>query len=228
MAKKIEKTENNLVAIEEALSKTERFIEDNKNKLMYILGGIVAIILIIISVNRFVLTPRERSAHAQMYVAEQYFEKDSLDLALNGDGNYPGFLEIISSYKFTKQANLAHYYAGVIYMKKGEFEEAIHHLKKFKAKDKMLAVMAKGLMGDAYMEMGDNQKAINFYLKAANSFKNDYTTPVFLMKAAQTYEVLGNTKDALEQYKIIQREYPSSAESRDIEKYIGRIEDLVK
>jgi tetratricopeptide (TPR) repeat protein len=226
MAKKIVKTDENLVAIEEALSKTERFIEDNKNKLMYILGAIVAIILIMISINRYVLVPREKNAHAQMFVAEQYFEKDSLDLALNGDGNYPGFLEIIDSYKWTKQANLAHYYAGVIYLKKGEFEEALTHLKKFKGKDKVVATMAKGCIGDAYMELGDNKQALKYYLKAANEDKNDFLTPVFLMKLAQTYEILGQYKDALEQYRIIQREYPQSNESREIEKYIGRIEAL--
>lgn len=226
MAKKTVKTEDNLVAIEEALGKSEQFIEDNKNTLLYIIGGLVALVLIIISLNRFVLAPREQNAHAQMYVAQQYFEKDSLELALNGDGNYPGFLEIISSYSFTKQANLAHYYAGLIYLQQGEFEEAIRHLKKFKGKDKMVSTMAQGCIGDAYMELGDNKKALKHYLKAANSFQNDFTTPVFLMKAGQTFEMEGNYKEALVQYKIIKKEYPRTSEARDIDKYIGRIEDL--
>jgi hypothetical protein len=56
-----------------------------------------------------------------MFQAVRYFESDSLNLALNGDGNNLGFLQIVEDYSGTKAGNLANYYAGVIYLKQGNF-----------------------------------------------------------------------------------------------------------
>jgi tetratricopeptide (TPR) repeat protein len=167
--------------------------------------------------------PKEKEAQSQMFMAERYFEQDSLRLALNGDGSYPGFLGIIEDYGSTKSAKLAHYYAGIIYLNQGQFQEAIDHLEKFKTKDVMLAPMAKGAIGDAYLELGNNVEAAEQYLEAADTYTNDFTTPAFLQKAAWTYELAGNTEKALEAYNRIRVEYPYSAEARDVEKSIARL-----
>ena len=80
-----------------------------------------------------------------MFMAEKYFENDSLNKALKGDGNYLGFLDIIDQYKFTKSANLSHYYAGICYLKKGEFQNAIDQLNSFSSGDQLVGPMASGL-----------------------------------------------------------------------------------
>jgi tetratricopeptide (TPR) repeat protein len=158
-----------------------------------------------------------------MFMAEKYFEQDSLKLALNGDGQYPGFLEIIDDYGMTKSAKLAHYYAGIIYLNEGQFEEAISHLKKFKTKDALVQPMAQGAIGDAYMELGKTAEAADYYLKASKISENEFTTPVFLQKAAWAFEEAGNNAKALEAYDRIRVEFPRSAEARDVEKYIARL-----
>lgn len=173
--------------------------------------------------QRFYLMPQEKEAQSQMFMAEKYFEQDSLKLALNGDGMYPGFLEIIDDYGMTKSARLAHYYAGIIYLNEGQFEEAISHLKKFKIKDALVAPMAKGAIGDAYMELGKTAEAGEQYLQAAKVSVNDFTTPVFLQKAAWAFEDSGDNKKALEAYERIRTEFPRSAEARDVEKFIAKL-----
>jgi tetratricopeptide (TPR) repeat protein len=223
MAKKTDNTEEKIQAVEEALSKSEIFIERNQKLLAIVLGGIALIVLGYFGYQRFVLMPKEKEAQSQMFMAERYFEQDSLRLALNGDGSYPGFLGIIEDYGSTKSAKLAHYYAGIIYLNQGQFQEAIDHLEKFKTKDVMLAPMAKGAIGDAYLELGNNVEAAEQYLEAADTYTNDFTTPAFLQKAAWTYELAGNTDKALEAYNRIRVEYPYSAEARDVEKSIARL-----
>ncbi len=226
MAKKSDNTEEKIMAVEEALSKSELFIEKNQKLLVIILGTIALIILGYFGFQKFILDPREKEAQSQMFMAERYFEQDSLRLALNGDGQYPGFLAIIDDYGMTKSAKLAHYYTGIIYLNQGQFQEAIDHLKKFKTKDVMLAPMAKGAIGDAYMELGKNEEAASQYTEAANTFENEFTTPVFLQKAAWAYEDAGKKDKALEAYNKIKTEYPRSAEARDIEKHITRLKGL--
>ncbi len=223
MAKKNDNTEEKILAVEEALSKTELYIEKNQKLLMIILGAIAVIVLGYFGFQRFILFPREKEAQSQMFMAERYFEQDSLKLALDGDGQYPGFLQIIDDYGMTKSAKLAHYYTGIIFLNQGKYAEAIDHLKKFNTKDVMLAPMAKGAIGDAYLELDKKAEAAEQYLKAADTYKNDFSTPVFLQKAAWTYELLGNKEKAIEVYNRIKTEYPRSAEARDVEKYITRL-----
>jgi tetratricopeptide (TPR) repeat protein len=229
MAKKKDlkdKTEDRIVAVEEALGKGEQFIEKNKNLLFYILLGILLIIGGYLGYRKFILGPKQQEAQAQMFTAEMYFERDSLNLALNGDGTNPGFLQIIDEYSATKSGNLARYYAGICYLKLGEFENAINHLKDFDSEDLVLGAMALGAIGDCYIELGDNEKALKHYLDAANLNANDFTSPMFLMKAGWTYELMGNYDKAIETYEKLKKEHYRSNESRDVEKYIARAKGL--
>lgn len=223
MAKKTDNTEEKIMAVEEALSRSEVFIERNQKLLGIVIGGLALLVLAYFGFQRFYLMPQEKEAQSQMFMAEKYFEQDSLKLALNGDGMYPGFLGIIDDYGMTKSARLAHYYAGIIYLNEGQFEEAISHLKKFKIKDALVAPMAKGAIGDAYMELGKTTEAGEQYLLAAKISKNDFTTPVFLQKAAWAFEDAGDNKKALAAYERIRTEFPRSAEARDVEKFIAKL-----
>lgn len=216
--------DKNIVAVEEALSKSEQFIERNQNLLIGIVAAIVLIIGGYIGYTRFILEPQEEQARAEMFMAEKFFEQDSLQLALEGDGSNLGFLDIISDFGMTQSANLARYYAGVSYLNLGQFEEAIDHLKKFKKRDQMLGAMAYGAIGDAYVELDEKSDAVKYYERAASHEPNPLTTPVFLFKLGMTYESMGNHKEALEAYKTIQKEYPNTNEGRNIERYIARAE----
>jgi len=161
-----------------------------------------------------------------MYIAEQYFEKDSFNLALQGDGNSMGFLDIINDYGITKSANLSNYYAGICYMHLGDYESAIQYLKKFESDDQAIQSIATGNIGDAYLETGRQKEALNMYLKAANRKNNQFVAPIYFMKAGALYEDMKDYKKALQTYETLQRKYPKSTETKDIEKYIARVKLL--
>jgi len=228
MAKKIDKTEERIVAVEEAFSKTEQFIEKNQKIILIVVGAIILVVLGYFGFKRLYLAPREKEAQSQMFMAEKYFEMDSLTKALKGDGNYLGFLDIIDQYKFTKSANLSHYYAGICYLKKGEFQNALDQLNDFSSGDELVAPMAIGAMGDACMELNNTDKAIEYYLKAADKRKNDLTSPMFLKKAGMAYELAGKNDLALKTYMRIKTEFARTNEGHDIDKYIARLNGLVK
>lgn len=221
-SKKHPEENKNILAVEGALSRSEQFIERNQKFILWAVGVIVLIIAGYIGFTRFVLTPREAEARTEMFMAEMYFEQDSFQLALDGDAQYPGFLDIITSYRFTKSANLAQYYAGVSHLKLGNFEEALKHLKKFRGRDQIVGAMAKGAIGDAYLELGDKESAARFYEKAYLHKPNDLTTPLFLFKAGLLFEEMGQPAEAHKLYERIHNEYRNSTEGRNIERFIGR------
>jgi len=222
--KKHEQAPDAIESVEEALSKSEQFIEDNQNIITWVVIAIIAVVGIYMGYKKYVFEPKEENAQSQMFVAAQYFERDSFNLALNGDVNYPGFLAIIDDYSGTKAANLSKYYAGISYLHLGSYEEAINYLKDFKSDDEMLKPIATGAIGDAYMELGNKEKAAKYYVKAGELSKNNFTSPIYLMKAGQAYEMLNNYKEALALYKQIKENYSTTAEGRVIDKYIARAE----
>ncbi|MDD3739762.1 MAG: tetratricopeptide repeat protein [Bacteroidales bacterium] len=215
---------NSFKSVESALSRAENFIETNQKAFMYGLGGILVLVLLVIGYFKLIREPRIQEAWSEAYKAEFYFEKDSFNLALNGDWAYPGFLEIIDNYGRTPMGNAAKYYAGVCYMRLGDFEAAIDMLEDFKSKDPMVGAMAICLIGDANMELGNMDEALELYLEAAEKADNEFLSPIFIMKAGRTCELLGDNKQALELYQRIDKEYYETPQQQEIEKYIQRVE----
>ena len=227
---KIKKSQapDRLEEVESALSRTERYIEENQKPLTIIILALVVVVIVFMGYKRFLVIPAEKEAQSQMFMAERYFEQDSFNLALYGDGNNLGMLDIIDDYGITKSSELAHYYAGVSFLNLGEFELAIKHLEKFSSNDKMIKLIAKGAIGDAYLELGEPSKAIGYYEKAATTEDNVFVNPIYLFKAGQVYESQEEFQKALETYQKIKDNYPESQEGQKIEKYIAKVKLRVK
>ncbi|MFM7854345.1 MAG: cytochrome C biosynthesis protein, partial [Flammeovirgaceae bacterium] len=102
-----------------------------------IIGVLVALLAVVGGYFGFNYYKKIQNAEAQkeMFQAQRYWESDSLNLALNGDGNNLGLLQIIDNYGMSEAANLANYLVGDIYLKQGKYSLAVFHLKEFKASD---------------------------------------------------------------------------------------------
>jgi tetratricopeptide (TPR) repeat protein len=226
MAKKknVKQTDKNLEGIEHALTRSEQFIEDNQKILTYVLGGLILVLLVVVGGNRYYLKPLNEKASAEMFYAERFFEIDSFNLALNGYGTYPGFLDIMDDYGLTKSARMARYYAGICYHQLGDQKEAIRYLSKFRTDDLLVGAAKFSTLGDAYVEMGEFEKATSAYRSGIDKFENNFSSPIMLKKLGIVYEEMGDLDKALEAYRNIENVYPDSPEGREIKKYIGRVE----
>ncbi len=224
MAKKKTEQVDNLQELESALTKTEQFVEDNQKMISYAVGGVILVVALFLGFNKFYLKPKEKEANSQMFMAENYFEKDSFNLAINGDGNYLGFLDIIDDYGITKAANRAKYYTGISYLHMGQFEEALDYLDKFKTKDILLAPVAEGAKGDCYLELGEPDKALKQYKSAYSASDNELTAPIYMMKAAKLLELMDELQQALDLYQEVKKKYPESTEASNADRYIARVQ----
>lgn len=223
MAKKTDKTEAQLAAVEETLGRTEQWIENNSKTLSTAVFVIVAAIALFLGYGKFYSEPLNNEAHAEMFMAEKYFETDSFNLALNGDGQYLGLIDISEDYGNTEAGNLAHYYAGICFLNLNDNESAIDYLSEYKGSDELLSSIALGSIGDAYMNLGDTDKAISHYEKAATNSANKFTAPIYHKRAALAHENIGNFTEALTHYKAIKKNYGNTQEGADIDKYITKV-----
>lgn len=227
--KKAEESLDPEVKIQSAIGNTENFIIRNGRKL------IIALVVVFVVVGgfygyKFRVEKLGLKAAAMMFMAEQNFAADSFQLALDGDGNYAGFLQVIDKYGSTSQANAARLYAGICYMRLGQFEQALAQLKKYDAPKSIPGAILKaqclGLQGDACVELQNYKEAVSFYKKAVEVSENNLTAPFYMKKLGLVYEKQGDNAKALDVYKDIQASYGSSMEARDIQKFIGRLEQL--
>lgn len=232
MTKKKKSTEShdhdlfeNPEAIAEQFSRTEQFIEKNKTAVS-VVAGIILVAILGYMFSNYYIKGQNDNAQRDMFQAVYYFEADSLGKALNGDGNNYGFLEIISEYGMTDAANMANYYSGAIYLKLGDFENAVRYLSAFSANDYVIQARAYALIGDAKMELGDFAEAAGLYEKAADYNSNKQFSPTYLVKAAIANEQVGNLNAAKDNYQTIVDDFYGVLEYQESVKHLARLEGL--
>jgi TolA-binding protein len=216
-------------SLDQTASKTEEFVAKNQKAIF----GIVAVIALVtvgyVLFQKFVAEPKEDTAATEMFLAQQNFQKatdgtksDSLyNLALKGSEGKFGFVDIASKYEGTDAGNLANYYAGMAYLNTKKYDEAISYLEKFKSDDMVLSALAIGAIGDAHSQKNQPKEALEFYIKASETNKNEFTTPRFLLKAGQTALGLKNKADALKYFTEIKEKYEATPEAANIDALIG-------
>ncbi|MFN4284684.1 MAG: tetratricopeptide repeat protein [Lacibacter sp.] len=174
--------------------------------------------------KNFIVAPKNQKANEAISKAQEYFAQDSLNLALNGDGTHPGFLKIIKNFSGTDAANLAHYYAGSIYLRQGDFANAIKYLKEFSTDATQVQSAAWKMLGDAYMSTGKQAEGAKMYEKAGKlNEKDEFFSSENLFLAAMAYESMGKLKEAGELLLIIKQKYPRTEKGFVVDKYLARV-----
>jgi len=215
--------------LDETASKTEDFVAKNQNAIIGVVGAIALVLVGYLAYEKFVAAPKEDEAATEMFQAQQYFQQatdgvasDSLyKLSLKGAEGKFGFVDIADKYSGTDAGNLANYYAGIAYLNTGKYTEAIDYLGKFKSDDVVLSALAKGAIGDAYSQNNQPKEALEYYVKAAESNKNDFTTPRFLLKAGKVALDLKNKEEALKYFTDLKDNFESSPEAASVDVLIG-------
>ena len=219
--------------LDEKASRTEEWVAKNQKVLLSIVGAIAIGTLGYLLYNRFIVEPKEEKAANEIFQAQQYFQQavdateknDSLyNLALKGGEGKLGFLGVADQYSGTAAGNLANYHAGMAYLNLGDFKNAIAYLEKFKSDDAILKPLALGAIGDAFSETNKVEDAISYYKKAAEASENDFTTPRFLLKAAQLNLAAGKKEEAHKLFVEIKEKYETSKEGMNIDAFIAMTE----
>ena len=213
----------------EAMNKTELFFQKNGRLVTYIFLALLVIAALVFGYRSLIVQPRIEKAAEMIAQAQARFEAENPDfeLALQGDANGAGFLDVIDQYGSTPSGNLAKHYAGICYLKEGDLKNAAAYLAKYTPvkgiPGSVVNAQNYGLQGDIAVDEGNYKEAVKFFEKAVEAADNNATAPIFLMKAGRAYKALGDTAKAKECFERIATAYPSSFEARDIEKYINSL-----
>ena len=213
-------------AVVEAVGKTEKFFQENGKKVIIAVAIIVAVAVAGYLYKSLVVDAKAEKAAELIIDAQDRFGVENPDfaLALNGDENGAGFLDVVEQYGSTTTGNIAKHYAGICYLHLGDLENAAKYLAKYKAVRGLAAEVVNaqnlGLQGDVAVEQGDYAKAAKFFKKAVAASENNYTAPAYLYKQGLALAAAGEVEAAKACYKSITEKYPASIEARDAEKLL--------
>ena len=210
-------------ALAARLVESEDFVRNHRNVLL----GILAVVVLAVVGGFGFYTWRNQQdskAQASMFRAVSYWEADSLNKAVKGDGKTPGLTTVANEYGNTKAGNLANFYAGVASLKQGKYKEALDFLEDFSSDDYLVQSRAYALMGDAQMELNKPKEAADLYAKAADHNANEYFSPGYLLKEATARELANDNEGATKAYDRIISEYPTAQEVAEARQYKAKLE----
>ena len=216
--------------LDEGASRTEAWVEKNQKFILGFIGIVAVCVLGYLAFQEFIQKPKEVEATNEMFQAQTYFEqaltapaRDSLfNLSLNGGEGKYGFLDMIDKFGGTKAGNLSKYYAGMAYLNTNKYKEAIDYLDDFSSDDAIIGPLAKGGIGDAFVQLGQEDKALGYYETAATMNENEFTTPRFLLKAGTAAMNTGKKDKAIKHFTKIIEKYPDAAEATKATANIGK------
>ena len=224
MSKKKVKKQDEAIALDAQLTKSEAFIEKHFKKILIVLAVICAAVI-----AYFIWKNHKANVQAEameaVYTSQNYFAQGEFEKALKGD-NTPackGFLKAIDEYSGSKTANISKLYSGICYANLEDYDNAIKMLESYDSEDDMMiSSAALGTLGNCYLHKGQDDKGAETLVKAAKEANNFSTSPIFLLQAGQVYEKLNKQDKALELYQQIKKDYPQSPINNEIDKYIER------
>ena len=224
MAKEVVTPQDEMLA--SAQTQGENFFEKNSKMVVVAIVVIFALAAAIFGYKKVIVEPRMTKAQEMLFEAQYQFESQNADfaLALNGNENTPGFAQVVEQYGNTPAGNLARMYAAACSLRLGEFDQAQTYINSFMnvkgVPGEIINAMAAGIKGDIAVEKGDTAGAAKLFEQAAKVSENDFTTPMYLRKAALAYKAMGDEAKAEELMKVINEQYPASYDAREAIKLV--------
>jgi tetratricopeptide (TPR) repeat protein len=221
----------------DVVTRARGFWEKNSKPIIYISTVIILLVGGWLIYKYMVKLPKEEKANDAVFVVQKYYSDfsngpDSLktglaNRVLNGDDGNSGALKFMTKYDGTDAANLCHYYAGAAYLSLKQFDKAVKYLKDFHTDAHQIQSRAYGMIGDADAELKKNNDALEYYRKAADvNDKDEFTSSEFLFRAGLFAETIGKKQEAIDLYKKIKNDYPTTDKAVNIDRYLARLGEV--
>jgi tetratricopeptide (TPR) repeat protein len=197
----------------------------NYRKQLIIAG--IAIVIVALGAVLYYNNLQSENERAMTELGKVYhlYDEGSYERAINGipEQNISGLRDISENYRRTDAGKLATFYLANAYYHLGRYDEAARHFENFRGTDPLLR--ASALAGKAaILEIrGEYTRAAELFEQAATRFGKTAVTPENLKHAGRNYLEAGERMKALRVFEKLQEEYPESAYTRDVERYIAQI-----
>ena len=222
--KKISKRELKQDALVTAYAKFSALYSEKRKQISVAVTTIIIVILaVVVYVNN--RTANNEKASAALGNIYPYFDSGQYAIAMDGvpEKNIPGLKSIVENYGGTPSGEIARFYLASCYYHLGTYDEALEHFERLDVKGQLLEVARYSGIACSYEAKGQYAEAAENYERAATAFANDVSAAENLNHAARNYSLVGEKEKALELYKKLKKNYPTTSFGREAERYISKL-----
>lgn len=222
--KKITKRQLKQDALLTSVARVTGFYEKQKKAIHIGIGILIAIIVgsYIYAKNR---ADNDEKAAAALGKVYGYYDSGQYKLAVDGvpERNIMGLKAIVENYGGTHNGELARLYLAGAYFELGNYDEALKQFEEFSPHDDLTAVSRLAGIAGCYEAKGQYEKAAEYFEKAALGYPKSIEAPEYLNAAAANYALAGNRDRALELYRKLKKEYPTTSFGREADRYLAQL-----
>jgi len=188
------------------------------------LTGVVVLAIVIVAYSNNVRSNNEK-ATTELGKILPYFDQEKFDVAINGNlqENTRGLQAIVNDYGSTRAGELAKFYLADSYFALGDYDKALPYYLDVDVSDEMVTTSALAGAAACYAAKGDHEKAATYYERAALKSSKDPNAPENLFHAAENYAAAGKKEKAIDLFKKLKKDFPTSTYAREIERWIAEV-----
>jgi len=222
--KKISKRELKEDSLVTAYVKVTSFYDRNKKNISI---GIVTVVVIAAVVFGYLKNRGDDNQKAFVQLGRVFETYDAGDFQLAIDGapekNIPGLKSIVDNYGSTKGGELARFYLANAYFQLSKYDEALKEFEDFSPPDESLACSRLSGIAGSYEGLGRHREAAEYFERAATQDSKDINAAENLNNAARNYGEAGDKAKAIEVYKRLKKNYPTTNFAREADRFISQL-----
>jgi tetratricopeptide (TPR) repeat protein len=186
-------------------------------------GAAIGVIVIIAAILGFSYIQGERDNQAQELLGAIVLEYEQGDhrVALDGNGETMGLLDIIDRYGGTPAGNTARFYAGNAHFELEEYDEASEQFEQFNANNDFIGASATAGRAAVHELREDFSRAAVLFERAADMDDNSLRSPQYLHSAARAYVAAGEFSAAEEVILEAKERYPETTLTDEFDFMLG-------
>ncbi|HWP82563.1 MAG TPA: tetratricopeptide repeat protein [Bacteroidota bacterium] len=221
--KKVTKKEIKTDSLVTGYFEAQAWYSEHKTLMKGIALGIVGLVTTMVVVLNNIRAETE-SATAELGKVLPYYDQGNYEVALNGNPseNIRGLRDIVNDYGNTNPGEMAKLYLANSYYYLKQYDKALEYYQDTDLDDPLLMAAAYSGAGACLEIKGEYGEAAVLFEKAASLQTIDSYRAEQLHHAARNFAAAGNRQKAVELYKRITKEYPTSIYARDAERSIAQ------
>ncbi|MEK9137333.1 MAG: tetratricopeptide repeat protein, partial [Bacteroidota bacterium] len=137
--------------------------------------------------------------------------------------NIVGLKSVVDEYGGTHAGNMARLYLASSYFNLGKFTEAAKEYEEFSPEGQLLTVTRYAGRGACYEATGRYKEAAENFEKAATKYTNDMNAAENMSNAARNYSSSGEKEHALDLYKKLKKNNPTTTFAREADRFIAKL-----
>ncbi len=222
--KKISKREMKQDALVMTYARVTSFYEQNKRTIGIATTVVVLVVLAILVIMKNRADSND-SAMLQLGQIEEIFASGQYQAAIDGvpERNIPGLRSIVDNFGSSRGGELARFMLASAYYELGKFDEALQQFEDFSAPDDMLAASRLAGIAQCREAKKEYREAAEYFEKAGGKSPKDIQAAEYFNNAARDYGLAGEKERAIEVYKRLKKNYPTSPYARDVDRFVAQM-----